>query len=212
MARRPALVMFDLDGVLADYDRNLRCEAIAADVGASAEAVHAALFGEHGLELASDRGELGLRSYLARLQARHRWRIDATAFLSARRLATRVDAAMLALCDRLQPQATLAIFSNNGVWVERHAGDIVPDLARQFGARLVCSGSLRCLKPEPAAYAGCLARLGFDAASALFVDDRQDNVEGARAAGLDALHFQGMHGLRGELAARGFLLGDDDAL
>jgi putative hydrolase of the HAD superfamily len=212
MAPRPALVLFDLDGVLADYDRGARCDALASTTGASVAAVHEALFGERGLELVSDRGEIGLRSYLARLRARHRLRIQAGDFLAARRLATRVDARMLGLCERLDGQATLAIFSNNGCWVERHAADIVPALASPFAGRIVCSGSLRRLKPDPAAYAACLARLGFDAASAMFVDDRQDNVDGARAAGLDALRFEGVDKLRDALAARGFDPGDGDAI
>ena len=154
----------------------------------------------------------GLSGYLARLQARHGWRIHAADFLAARRAATTVDPAMLALSDRLAGQATLAVFSNNGRWVEGHAGDIVPALLPRFAGRVVCSGSLRRLKPEPAAYAACLARLGGEPETTLFVDDRQDNVDGARAAGLDALRFEGVETLRGELIARGFDMGDGDAI
>lgn len=212
MAKRPALVLFDLDGVLADYDRGLRCSALAAACGASPAAVRGALFGERGLEPRSDRGEIGLPGYLSRLQARHGWRIAAPDFLAARRAATSVDARMLALCDRLEGQAALAIFSNNGSWVERHAADIVPGLTLRFAGRIVCSGSLRRLKPEAAAYAACLARLGGEPATTVFVDDRQDNVDGARAAGLDALRFEGAATLRDALIARGFDMGADDAI
>jgi len=212
MAPRPALVLFDLDGVLADYDRATRCAALALAGGASSAAVHEALFGGRGLELPSDRGEIGLSGYLARLQARHGWRISAPDFLAARHAATTVDPGMLALCERLAGQAALAIFSNNGRWVEGHAGDIMPALMPRFAGRIVCSGSLRALKPEPLAYAACLARLGGDAAATLFVDDRQDNVDGARAAGLDALRFEGAATLRDALIARGFDLGADDAI
>ena len=38
-----------------------------------------------------------------------------------------------------------------------------------------------------------LARLGVAAADALFVDDREVNLEGARRVGLRTLHFTGPH-------------------
>lgn len=212
MPPRPALVLFDLDGVLADYDRAIRCAWLATTCGASSAAVYEALFGGRGLELPSDRGDIGLSGYLARLQARHCWHIAASNFLAARRAATTVDLGMLALCDRLAGQAALAVFSNNGRWVEGHAADIVPALMPRFAGRIVCSGSLRRLKPEPAAYVACLARLGGEPATTLFVDDRQDNVDGARAAGLDAIHFEGVERLRDDLTTRGFDMGDGDAI
>jgi putative hydrolase of the HAD superfamily len=67
------------------------------------------------------------------------------------------------------------------------------------------------MKPEPRAFADCLANLDADAASTLFVDDNADNVQGARAAGIDALHFHDPAALRVELRARGFATGDHDA-
>jgi FMN phosphatase YigB (HAD superfamily) len=36
----------------------------------------------------------------------------------------------------------------------------------------------------------CLQRLGFSGLSTLYIDDRIENVEGARAAGLDAIPFE----------------------
>lgn len=45
------------------------------------------------------------------------------------------------------------------------------------------------LKPDPRAYADCLAQLGVAAADAVFVDDQLKNVEGARRIGLPTVHF-----------------------
>lgn len=44
-------------------------------------------------------------------------------------------------------------------------------------------------KPDPAAYTGVLDALGAEPADVTFVDDRADNVAGARAVGLRALLF-----------------------
>jgi putative hydrolase of the HAD superfamily len=211
MAATPALVLFDLDGVLAHYDRGLRCAALARATGVDPRRVHEVLFGADGLEHASDRGELDLEAYVARLRGREGWRVDAAAFVAARGAATRADAGMLALCDRLAPQARLAVFTNNGGWFADRLPAIAPALAGRFGGRVVTSGALRRTKPDPRAFADCLARLGGEPGSTLFIDDNVDNVAGARVAGLDALHFHDPAVLRADLRARGFATGDDDA-
>ena len=96
MAPRPRLVLFDLDGVLADYDRPARCAALAHACGADPEAMYEAMFGDEGFEHASDRGEIGLSESLRGLRERYGWNIGEACFLDARRLSTRP-----AVADRL---------------------------------------------------------------------------------------------------------------
>jgi putative hydrolase of the HAD superfamily len=211
MITRPKLLLFDLDGVLARYDRDLRCRQLADAAGAEIEAVRDALFGRNGLELRSDRGEIDLPQYLDLLREQYGWNLTDDDFFGARRTATRVDPAMLALCDQLAPQTALAIFTNNGAWFGEAARRIAPELSPLFGRRLVCSGSLGLLKPAPEAYIACLQRLGFNALSTLVVDDRPENVAGAIEAGLDAIVFEGAALLRDALRACDFDLESDDA-
>ena len=66
---------------------------------------------------------------------------------------------------------------------------------------LVVSSEVGCLKPDPAIYRITLGRLGVEPGAALFVDDRAENVAGAEAVGLNALHFTG-EGSVGELRRR----------
>jgi putative hydrolase of the HAD superfamily len=211
MLPRPKLLLFDLDGVLARYERDLRCRQLAAAAGADEEDVRAALFGRGGLEARSDRGEIDLPQYLDLLREQYGWNLTDDAFLAARRGATRVDPAMLALCAELAPQAALAIFTNNGAWFGDAARRIVPELSPLFGRRLVCSGSLGLLKPAPEAFVACLQGLGFNAMSTLCIDDREENVAGALEAGLEAVQFESASGLRQALRAFAFDLEDDDA-
>lgn len=55
---------------------------------------------------------------------------------------------------------------------------------------VVDSGFVGCRKPESRIYALTLERLGEPAEACLFVDDVLVNCEGARMAGLHAVHFQ----------------------
>jgi len=56
---------------------------------------------------------------------------------------------------------------------------------------VVISCEVGLTKPDPRIYRYTLDRLALPPADALFVDDRADNVEGARRVGLETLHFDG---------------------
>lgn len=66
---------------------------------------------------------------------------------------------------------------------------------------LVISAEVGLLKPDPGIYQLALQALGLPAGRVLFVDDFAENVEGARAAGLQALQFTGPQAALGALRA-----------
>ncbi len=63
------------------------------------------------------------------------------------------------------------------------------------------SGELKLLKPDAEIYRHVLAALGVDAAGAVFVDNREANVRGARAVGITGHVFTGAAALRAFLTA-----------
>ena len=71
---------------------------------------------------------------------------------------------------------------------------------------IVVSGAEKQVKPARAIYELLLQRYRVDPERAVFIDDSAANVEGARRAGLHAIHFRDPPALRQELAALGFLL------
>ncbi|HET9427436.1 MAG TPA: HAD family phosphatase [Allosphingosinicella sp.] len=70
---------------------------------------------------------------------------------------------------------------------------------------IVVSGEVKLLKPDPAIYFLALGRFGLKPADALFVDDRQINVDGAEAVGMKAQLFTSAEDLWGRLEAEGLL-------
>ena len=68
---------------------------------------------------------------------------------------------------------------------------------------LTLSFEVGAVKPEEAIYRRCLDALGVEPGEALFVDDRRENVEAARALGMEALVFEGEDALAAELRGRG---------
>jgi 2-haloacid dehalogenase len=70
---------------------------------------------------------------------------------------------------------------------------------------IVVSGEEKLLKPDPAIYYLALHRFGLKPAEALFIDDRQINVDGALAVGMHAHLFTTAEDLRARLEAEGLL-------
>ena len=70
---------------------------------------------------------------------------------------------------------------------------------------IIVSGAEKLVKPDAAIYQLAEQRFAINPASALFIDDRQDNVEGARACGFHAHQFVDAATLQAELAQHGLL-------
>lgn len=70
---------------------------------------------------------------------------------------------------------------------------------------IVVSGTERLVKPDPAIYRLALRRFGVDAAEAIFIDDRAENVAGAESVGMRGHLFTGAAPLRRELETLGLL-------
>lgn len=70
---------------------------------------------------------------------------------------------------------------------------------------IVVSGEEKMMKPDPAIYYLALERFGVPARDALFIDDRQINVDGALAVGMRAHLFTTAEDLRARLVDEGLL-------
>lgn len=86
------------------------------------------------------------------------------------------------------------------------------DMTRGILARLpwlagfdyhVWSHTLLTIKPDPVVYQAAVAGLDVPAAQILFVDDREDNIAGARSCGLQAIRYKEHRSFLEELNVRG---------
>jgi putative hydrolase of the HAD superfamily len=68
------------------------------------------------------------------------------------------------------------------------------------------SGEVRLIKPDAAIYEHTLRGLGVQASEALFLDDREANVQAAQALGIRALRFQSAAKLCSDLRDMGFAI------
>ncbi|MDH3706653.1 MAG: HAD-IA family hydrolase [Acidimicrobiia bacterium] len=112
-----------------------------------------------------------------------------------------VDTAMVGLVAELRRNDVVVSVLTNGT-------DTVPDELTHHGLgdafdHVFNSWSLRRAKLDPAVFVHVCDIVGVDPSATFFTDDRQDNVDGARQAGLRAERFVGIERLRRQLEQLG---------
>lgn len=98
-----------------------------------------------------------------------------------------IDRALVDFIRSLRPRWKTGLISN--AWSGLRAYLIEKKLDDAFDS-LVISAEAGMMKPKAEIYQMALGQLDVHANEALFVDDFIENVEGARAVGMTAIHFQ----------------------
>lgn len=195
-------IYFDLGNVILKFDHEIGCRQIAQISGVAPETVRAAMF-DSGLE---DRFESGL--------------IDGDEFheefcrLSGSKPAK--QELMLAASDIFTPNLTIfpliaqlraaafpiGVLSNTcfAHWDFVQSRYLV---LREFFLSYVLSYEQRSMKPDGKIYQQAIETAGCPASKCFFVDDRVENVAGAKQAGIDAVLYRSVNELAKELVARG---------
>jgi len=113
----------------------------------------------------------------------------------------KLDQDLVALLVALRPRYKTAILSN--AW--SNGRELI---ARTYGLdqvvdTIIISAEERLAKPDPRLYQRAAERLGVKPEEAVLVDDYLANIEGARAAGWQAIHFRAGLDMRAELEKLG---------
>ena len=207
----PKVLYFDLGKVLVDFSHERMCTQMAEVAGTTPQVVWDALFSDGTCRAAEIRYEMG--------------QISTDEFLDCfcRETGTSPDRQRLtdAVCDIFSPiepmwQLTrslaaagnrLALMSNTNVVQWRYITDgRFPLVAMGRPASVfdwaILSYEVGTMKPDRAIYEAAIARAGVAPHEVFFTDDRSENVEGARAVGIDAVQFVNTDQLLSELRAR----------
>jgi putative hydrolase of the HAD superfamily len=197
-------VIFDFGEVLSFAPSEAAFERMAGEFG-----LPAAEFQQHYFEVRGpyDRGDCSAEAYWSSVAERSGAALSTRAIAKLRswdvEMWSRMNPVMLAWLA-----AVRAAGFATGLLSNMHA-DMVAHARRHF-AWLACFDQLtlsherRSIKPEAALYRHCLQGLGVSAESALFIDDREVNVQGAREQGLLAIRFQSLAELETDLLRLGF--------
>jgi epoxide hydrolase-like predicted phosphatase len=99
----------------------------------------------------------------------------------------RIDSRLMEFIRQLRSRVRVGMITNAWPGIRR-ALETTFAIADAFDP-LVVSAEEGIAKPDPRIYQRTLERLGIEPAQAVFVDDFEDNVAGARWVGMQAVHF-----------------------
>jgi putative hydrolase of the HAD superfamily len=186
-AKRRDTVLFDADGVIQRAPADLQAR-VAAAVGAQPERIGDCIADFFAAEAPGLTGAADLAETLAPVLVR--WgSVNDVAAVMAEWLTIEVDRSVLAVIADLRAAGVhCAIASNQEGHRARYMSEVLG--YRDLFDREFYSCHLGHAKPMPGYFAEVLRRGAFGPARTLFIDDRIDNVEAARAAGLSAEQFE----------------------
>jgi 2-haloacid dehalogenase len=199
-------VVFDLGGVLIDWDPRLLYRKLLADEAAVEEFLATVCTPEWNAE--QDRGR-PFAEAVAELVERHPAHAAAITAYHERwteMLGGEIPGTVAVLAELRAAGVPLYALSNWSAETFRLTRGRFPFLEWFDG--LVVSGEEGVTKPDRRIFELLIERFGLVPAATLFVDDSAANVTAARDLGLDAVRFRDAAGLRRDLAARGLLDGD----
>lgn len=201
----PSTVVFDLGGVLIDWNPRYLYRHLFDDPGEMERFLTEVCHGAWNLE--QDRGRT-FADAITEATSRHPGRqLHIEAFFS--RWIEMIGGPIQGTVDLLEalhgrgvPLYALSNWSKETFPLVRH--DPTYKFLDRF-RHIVVSGEIKLVKPEPQIYAHLLAKAGTTAGACLFIDDNADNIDTARALGFHVHRFTEPELLRADLERHGLL-------
>lgn len=193
-------VIFDFGGVVHAFDNRIFLRSVLRHSALRPEEVRSRVL-DSGLPREFESGRISPAEFFRAVAERCELSMSEAEFVEAFvRIFTPIDGT-IALIRRLKRAYRLALLSNTNEWHFRHHIRNV-DIFPLFDA-VTLSYEVKSMKPAEAIYRDALARLGLPPHECAFVDDLEENVEGARRLGIQGIRYEGHEALLASLRALG---------
>lgn len=206
---RPALI-FDFGNVLAHFDYRRAASRLGEPLGLSGDALLDRLrpLGFNHLVRQYECGKLSDAQFAERCCALAGLRIPFAEFAAAWSDIFWLNEPVAELVRSLKTGGyVLVLGSNTNALHATHFRRQFAETLAHFD-KLVLSYEVGAVKPAAEFYLACARAADVSVERCVFIDDLPENVVGARAAGLRAVHYQNPQSLRSELAAHGIVLAE----
>jgi len=181
-------IFWDIGGVLERTEDRSPREALAARLGHSTRDLAHLIFG-HRDDYRIQLGQISWEEHFANIaKALEIPRDSVEEVIAAFFADDRLDRELVEYIRSLKQDHTMAVISNytnilrgkiNELWKIGDAFD-----------ELIVSAEVGIMKPDPGIYLIALERMNALPEESVFIDDFIENVEGAQAVGMHAIHFQ----------------------
>ncbi|EAV43338.1 putative hydrolase [Stappia aggregata IAM 12614] len=194
-------VIFDMDLVLYDYDHQIRLKLLEDLTGRPAAEIDQSVWGGPHENAAEAGNPATSEAYLKQFARLLEYPIDFETWADVRRQMMRARPDVLSLVRNLKRAADVALLTNNGMLLKEALPVCAPETVEIFGEKAHVSAEFGVRKPDPLIYERVCSRYGYRPEESAFVDDREENVEGALSAGLTGHLYETAEGLETFLRA-----------
>jgi len=202
VAAQPEAVVFDLGNVLIEWDPH---RAIAAAVGTDEATRFLRSFDFDAWNHQLDAGRPVQDAEADAVRSHPEWREHILAYRAnfPASLTGQLDESVAVLRDVVATGVPVHALTN---W----PAELFPVALARFDFlglfdQIVVSGEVRVAKPDPHIFEVLAERTGITLHRSVLIDDKPQNVEAARRAGMDGIRFVDAPALRQDLAARRLL-------
>ena len=202
-AATPSVVLFDLGGVLADFDPAPRSAAFAQRCDLTVAEVERRLQSD-GFWGALDRGAYPSPEWRIQIGERLGQTFSESELFAINARAFRIKREVLAIARRVSLRATAGLLSNNAELLHGAMATHLAPIADCLSP-LLFSYQYGYVKPDPKLYQAVGRRLGVPGNSLMLIDDRADNVRAAHREGWCGITFSTPTDLVSELRKYGLL-------
>jgi glucose-1-phosphatase len=193
-------VLIDMGGVLCDVDEQRAYAAWEAHTKLPGEVLRVELY-DRGLKEEFDKGQKEPGGVSLFLKYRFEIPLTKADWANIWGAAVSANAAMDEFARALAVHVPTALASTTDkVHHTKLRGEL--KCLELFRAQAV-SYEIGYIKPDPRFYREALNKLGTSAANTVFIDDKEENVQGAVDAGMQALRFISLEKLREDLGRLG---------
>ena len=195
-------LFFDLGNVILPFDHGVATTKIAEVLGVSPSQVKAWIF-DSGLQQEFEKGEIYQVGFCNRFSELSNSNLDDEFLLNTVSDIFSLNRKLVPLISQLRAvNFPIGILSNTCIAHWEFALERFPIVEQLFGD-FVLSYEVGSMKPDAFIYERALAVAAVKPRRCCFVDDRIENVVGAKAVGLEAVLYQSVEQLEIELRCRG---------
>jgi len=195
-------VISDLGKVILFFDNNIFLKKMMNYSPLSLEEMRESIFSHFEVVQDFDRGKLTPQQFYREVLKRFRAQIDYQEFFDIYNDIFSLNPPVLSLLNRLKSRHRLVLLSNTDVMRFGFIKKRFPEIL--IFDDYVLSYEVGCIKPHPQIYRVALKKAEARADECVFIDDREENIEGARRVGINSILFDSHDQLEASLREYGF--------
>lgn len=194
-------VVFDFGNVIGFFEHRRGIEKLAERLDIDIDAVHRALH-EPDLAIPYECGTMSTADFFAGIRQRAGFECDDETMLECLSDIFWPNEEICEVIHRLSSTNKLYLLSNT---CEMHADRFLIDYRETFAPfkTLFLSHQIGFIKPGLEVYEHVQREIGIASESIVFIDDRPENIEGAKSCGWHGILFESVPALNAELQSHG---------